>query len=316
MKLDAGERMAWPSQPFSAERSDLLANMDGLAFARIPAGLTLPGLSSETTQQLKIELVATQDNRIRFHEGVNPEKGHHWLEEKLHRQKTLWGDDNSNQTETIAQLFDQLHQQLERRNKQRIETHRPLDTEAAAKLFRSLELAADSEENSDGQLDPKGALLHCIATIRGINRDEVVDHAHSPDEPRRHLQYLLENNDLLGRDVLISEDSLYQDCGNLIAFFEDDGKTPALLRSTTGGYRIWVPSRMKRPQSIWKCQNLVGELSPRMVAVSPALTKKDLSTVGLLQFAFGKPTNITRYIVSGLLIGLAVGFLLSIGRSC
>ena len=51
-----------------------------------------------------------------------------------------------------------------------------------------------------------------------------------------------------------------------------------------------------------------------MIAISPALTKKDLSTLGLLQFSFGKPQNITRYIVTGLLIGLAVGFLLSIGR--
>ena len=51
-----------------------------------------------------------------------------------------------------------------------------------------------------------------------------------------------------------------------------------------------------------------------MVAVSPALTKDDLSTVGLIQFAFGRPINLTRYIVSGLLVGLAMGFLLSIGR--
>jgi len=314
MKLDAGERLPWPSEPFRAERSDLLATMDGLAIARIPADLTLPGLPSDCTKQLKIELVATQDNRITVDDGANAEQGRAWLQDKLLRQKAVWGDDNSNQTDTIADLFNQLHQQLERRSKQRIETHRPLDTDAAAELFQSLELTANGAEKARDDVSPEEALMHCIAAIRGVNRNELADLTLSPDEPRRRLQHLLENNDLLGRDVLISEDNLHQDCGNLIAFFEDDGKTPALLKSTTSGYRIWVPSRMTRPRSIWKCKDLVGELSPRMVAISPALTKKDLSTLGLLQFAFGKPQNITRYIVTGLLIGLAVGFLLSIGR--
>ena len=112
----------------------------------------------------------------------------------------------------------------------------------------------------------------------------------------------------------MGEDDLNHDCGDLIAFFEEDGTSPAYLKSGPSGYQIWAPLRMAKPRSIWDCKELLSQLSPRMVAVNPALTANDLSTLGLLRFAFGKPNNLTRYIVSGLLIGLAVGFLLAIGR--
>ena len=51
-----------------------------------------------------------------------------------------------------------------------------------------------------------------------------------------------------------------------------------------------------------------------MISVNRSLSKKDLSTLGLLRFAFGESKDSTQYVISGLLIGLAVGFLLSIGR--
>ena len=51
-----------------------------------------------------------------------------------------------------------------------------------------------------------------------------------------------------------------------------------------------------------------------MLSISPAFQSKDLSTLGLLRFAYGQPRNTTSFVIGGLLIGVSVGFLLAIGR--
>ena len=71
---------------------------------------------------------------------------------------------------------------------------------------------------------------------------------------------------------------------------------------------------MKSPKDINQCPEILEQISPRMVSINRSLSKKDLSTLGLLQFAFGQSKNFGQYAISGLLIGLSIGFLLSIGR--
>ena len=71
---------------------------------------------------------------------------------------------------------------------------------------------------------------------------------------------------------------------------------------------------MKSAKDINKCPEILEQISPRMVSINRSLSKNDLSTLGLLQFAFGQSRNFGQYAISGLLIGLSIGFLLSIGR--
>jgi ATP-binding cassette subfamily B protein len=315
MNLSAGERVAWPAEVFCAKRSDLLASMDGVALFRIPADLALPGIPTETVQRLGLALLATQDNRIDQQPTADTSQGMLWLQQELERQETdTLSTQNINTPNSLIELFEAVYQRRILTSKTRVDSHTPLSAASATDLFLSLEQIHHPNEHREDKSDTNQGLLHCIAAIQGINVRSVVDLKHAPSDPRRRLQLLLEHNSLIGRDVLINEENLNHDCGDLIAFAEDDSKAPAYLKSTPSGYQIWEPLSMRQPRSIWDCLDLLSELSPRMVAVSPALTKGDLSTVGLLQFAFGKPNNLTRYIISGLLIGLAVGFLLSIGR--
>ena len=51
-----------------------------------------------------------------------------------------------------------------------------------------------------------------------------------------------------------------------------------------------------------------------MIGITPALKKKDLTTVGLWHFTFGKSESFIQFVSAGLLVGAAIGFLLSIGR--
>ena len=315
MNLSAGERLAWPAEAFCAKRSDLLASMDGVALFRIPADLDLPGIPTETVQRLGLALLATQDNRIDHQPTADTNQGMLWLQQELERQETdTLRTDNINTPNSLIELLEAVYQRRILTSKTRVDSHTPLSAATARDLFLSLEPIHHPNEHREDNSNTNQGLLRCIAAIQGINVQSVVDLKHAASDPRRRLQLLLEHNNLIGRDVLITEDNLHHDCGDLIAFAEDDSKAPAYLKSTPSGYQIWAPLSMRQPRSIWDCRDLLGQLSPRMVAVSPALTKGDLSTVGLLQFAFGKPNHLSRSIISGLLIGLAVGFLLSIGR--
>ena len=315
MNISAGESVAWPAEAFRAKCSDLLASMDGVALFRIPADLTLPGIAAETVQRLNLTLLATRDSNIDRHPDADTVQGMLWLQQKLQSQESNdLGTDNNKTDISLIELLDAVHQRRILSSKIRIDSHRPLSSATATDLFLSLEQINHVEETGEDNSDTNQGLLRCIAAIQGINVRSVVDLKHGPSDPRRRLQLLLEQNSLIGREVLMNEDNLDRNCGDLIAFAEDNSAAPAYLKSTPSGYQIWAPLSMRQTRSIWDCRDLLGQLSPRMVAVSPALAKKDLSTVGLLQFAFGKPNNLTRYIISGLLVGLAMGFLLSIGR--
>ena len=315
MNISAGQRVAWPFEAFRAKSSDLLASMDGVVLFRIPADLDLPGIAVETVQRLDLALLATRDNSIHRQPAADTTQGMLWLQKELQSQEIDTPSTNKNNTyNSMIELLDAVHQRRIQSSKIRFDSHTPLSSDTATDLFLSLELTNHDDEPGEETSDINQVLLLCIAAIQGINVRSVLDLKNGPSDPRRRLQLLLEHNSLIGREVLMSEDCLDHNCGDLIAFAEDDNTAPAYLKSTPSGYQIWAPLSMRQPRPIWDCRDLLSQLSPRMVAVSPALTKDDLSTVGLIQFAFGRPINLTRYIVSGLLVGLAMGFLLSIGR--
>ena len=309
MNISAGQRVAWPFEAFRAKSSDLLASMDGVVLFRIPADLDLPGIAVETVQRLDLALLATRDNSIHLQPAADTTQGMLWLQKELQSQEIDTPSTNKNNTyNSMIELLDAVHQRRIQSSKIRFDSHTPLSSDTATDLFLSLELTNHDDEPGEETSDINHVLLLCIAAIQGINVRSVLDLKNGPSDPRRRLQLLLEQNSLIGREVLMSEDSLDHNCGDLIAFAEDDSTAPVYLKSTPSGYQIWAPLSMRQPRPIWDCRDLLSQLSPRMVAVSPALTKDDLSTVGLIQFAFGRPINLTRYIVSGLLVGLAMGF--------
>jgi len=314
MNLAAGEHVAWPAEDFRAKGPDLLASMEGVALFRLPADLDLPGLPADIVQRLGLELRATQDNSITIQPSADTRRGSHWLQQELQRQDLdTVSPDSGSTSNNLIKLLDALYQRRILNAQARVNSHTPLNSATATDLFRSLEQVGSLRDEQTSGGDVNQGLLQCIAAIRGIDVNTVLDVKHGPNDPRRRLQRLLEHNQLIGREVLMGEDDLNHDCGDLIAFFEEDGTSPAYLKSGPSGYQIWAPLRMAKPRSIWDCKELLSQLSPRMVAVNPALTANDLSTLGLLRFAFGKPNNLTRYIVSGLLIGLAVLVLGAIG---
>ena len=316
MDLKEGQQMPWPVKSFEVQGRECLAVMDGCALFRVPVNHRLPGIPVDAAIKLNLQLSAIGDCRLVV---INEQKSKElcqWMiqqiEERLDEQLLFEHEDTS---QDLIILLQKLHEQLERQTQTRRNCHVPLGSKSVNQLFQYLEQTEVlASSNNLDQRNLSDDLARCIAAIKGRSLADSFSPKGQSSTPRFRLQQLLERNELIGRDVIISEDKLQQNCGDLIAFSEEEEATPALLQSKRGGYWLWMPSKMSKPAPIHTCKPLLGELSPRMVAITPALSQKDLSTLGLLQFAFGESIGIINYIVGGLLIGLACGFLLSIGR--
>ena len=313
MKLCAGERVAWPITNFSTSQDHLLGAIHGVPFVRIKANLVLPGLPPRAIQTLKLELIATQDNDYSEEITSSAVEGTQWLNHEIHsRLNRTINLAIASSKDDICDLLGELIKQEQSRKQRRINNHQSLGNQAEITLFNTLERNEQISGKSQRKTDAS-ELAYLIAAIKNIDIGEVIDSNPQQLNTRGHLQQLLEHNHLIGRDVLISGENLKSDCGDLIAF-EEEGGEAILLKTTTRGYQILDPRRMKSAKDINKCPEILEQLSPRMVAINRSLSKKDLSTLGLLQFAFGQSKNFGQYAISGLLIGLSVGFLLSIGR--
>ena len=315
--IKEGEKITWPENSFELLERECLALMNGYALFRLEANQYYPGIPKDITGELSIELSAIGECKIApVNEIQSRCAATDWiiqqLQERLENPTVREDENNLDQMIELLQLF---HAQLQAQTQDKLKSHVSLSNQSAAQLFRYLEQeGGDSSNLISDQSNTHDDLAECISLIKAQSISDTVIPNNQSTNPRTNLQQLLERNGLIGREVIITEDKLEQNCGDLVAFSEVEEATPALLQAKKGGYWLWMPSKMQSPQPIQRCKALLSDLSPRMVAVSATLTPNDLSTLGLLQFAFGQSRGVTTYIVRGLLIGLAFGFLLSIGK--
>ena len=139
-----------------------------------------------------------------------------------------------------------------------------------------------------------------------------------PANKREYVKEVLHQSNLIGREILLESDSLNCNCGPIIAF-KGEHSEYLFLRPKKNGYEAWSPAVAKPPIFIEKGKSdasLAQEdnLDPRAIAVQPALTENDASKIGLVSFTYGKPGGGTSFIPLGVIVGFALGFLLSIGK--
>ena len=316
-KIKEGEKTIWPEQPFELLERDCLVLMDGFTLFRLEANQSYPGIPVAIADELCLQLSAIGECKLAsINDAQSTITAIHWIVQQIQGRldnPTIVEDENA--LDAVIRLLRQLNEQLQSQTHNRLNHHVSLSDQSAAQLFRFLEQAEGEQSLFDSdQHSIYENLVKCIGLVKNKPASDLSVASKQCSNPRFYLQQLLERNELIGRDVIITEDKLEQNCGDLVAFTEEGDATPALLQSKKGGYWLWMPSTMQHPAPIQNCKHLLSALSPRMVAVSATLSQNDLSTLGLLQFAFGQAREITPYIVKGLLIGLAFGFLLSIGR--
>jgi ATP-binding cassette subfamily B protein len=331
LRLLPGEEQPWPCQPFKVSQGEIRLILEQLSedgslksrvgLLSLTAGTTLPGLPLDglnDTSRLQLKAITISELTLLTKSDQEQQQGLKIL------QSLLWEKLADRPTQAPASeaalinLLEAHHQKSWEQHHLRQHSHEPLSPQSEAQLFLSFETAGKASQ-SNQSLPLKAAvredpLLACVATLTQPGSAPLKAPVRNTPDPRARLRLILESANLIGRDVLLNESLLEKDCGDLIGFLDQTPISPVVLRSTANGYQIWAPEQMAKPIPLSKASQLLEELNPRVIAISPTFQTKDLTALGLLRFAYGEPTNFTKFVMSGLLLGIAIGFLLAIGR--
>jgi ATP-binding cassette subfamily B protein len=326
MNWFAGSQHHWPEVAFRLLEGDLLLVCSGtndFGLMRLERGRLYPGVVLSSAAPVSLKLQAIDASRVELVPDGDPLEGVRWLDEKLSEDLGVPPSESPSVEQLLHKLTEQ-HQLAEQHHQSLLASHQSLNEASEQQLFWAMEMGhsdwveplANPELLSGGGVDDP-----VLLALRVVCRDQISllpsPMIQTDLEPRERLQQLLDRTDLMSRDVLIDRSDLQQDCGDLIGFMDQpSGAAPrvVVLQSTAKGYLAWVPECMVEPLPIQQCDRWLNGLSPRMLSISPAFQAKDLSTIGLLRFAYGQPTHFINFVLGGLLIGVSIGFLLAIGR--
>ncbi len=324
MNWNAGTDVLWPSVAFRIKKGEVLLVSRGsreFGLLRLERNLVYPGFPDQAGAPIRLYLRAIQPSRLALLKVEDDLPGRLWLDRHLSSDLACDSSTEALSVEQILQKLNALHAQADELHQILLDAHRPLNARHEAHLFSEMESAPGSSEipsirarSSSNQLaqDP---LLSGLTLLFGKDKQLLPLPPHKTDpDPKKRLKQFLDRTDLFAREVVLDRADLNQDCGDLIGFVDDDENAVVVLKSTSQGYLAWRPCQMPRPLPIEQCWGLLDGLSPRMLSISPAFGPDDLSTFGLLRFAYGKPQNTSTFVIGGLLVGIIFGFLLAIGR--
>ena len=314
MTWTAGSDHPWPTEAFRINSGELLLITRGdhdFGVMRLERDRVYPGRPASAETPIQLSLRAIQASTIELTATRDGEDALRWLDEQVSRNLGIPASPSTSLDQWLHKLAA-LHQQAERHHRTLLDAHQDLDARAEQGLFLSME-HDHSPEGSPG--DPVLRALQLVCRDQGDLLSAPLHESH-PD-PRLRLEHYLARTDRFARDVFLDPADLHQDCGDLIGFLEPEADQHAqvvVLQSTAKGYLAWVPERMHAPLPWQQCEPWLRDLSPRMLSISPAFRADDLSTLGLLRFAYGEPKHTTRFVIGGLLLGVVIGFVLAIGR--
>jgi ATP-binding cassette subfamily B protein len=133
-----------------------------------------------------------------------------------------------------------------------------------------------------------------------------------PADHLEHLKALLEQAGLIWVPLGLGPADLQNDCGDLI-LLADDG--PLLLLSDHRGYQVRDPSSPRRPARRLRRSDLPQSPAPwQALGVSPALKPDEVSATALLRFSYWPATQQAAVLITSAILGLAIGFMLAIGK--
>lgn len=224
---------------------------------------------------------------------------------------------NFESDESIVVVMDSLWSYLIDNQKTKSQSVLALTSDSTNDLFIDFEEAYGIVSQSNVKAipnDPLEAFIRNLISIDSSDDTIFTTPSLKSSNPRQYLLDILNLNGLVGRDIILEGDIAKCDHGNFVAFFDSEPSVPVLFSSLSSGYQVWAPSRMESPQFLESIPHLLGELNPRAISINTAFKKNDLTSLGLLRFTYGKPSNTFIFIFAGLFLGLAIGFLLAIGK--
>jgi ATP-binding cassette subfamily B protein len=156
---------------------------------------------------------------------------------------------------------------------------------------------------------PNTTLVRWLAQRHGTT---FVPLAHPPADPIDRLKALLDRAELIALPLQLEPGDLQKDCGDLILFAN---RGPLLLLSEPRGYWLRDPATPDRPPRRFSAGDLRGTAAPwQALGITPSLRGGDVSPAALVRFRYGPANHQAVVLIAAVALGLAIGFLLAIGK--
>ncbi len=350
--LTVGQTIKWPQKEYRLVKGELiliaeLTNEEGIILLRrglisFKAGWIIPSFNPDTTE-LKFQFKAVTDTFLEEVDSTNSDEliqtnqdsrnYQIWssiINQLISQNLDIWNKGVIRQIKrpvhiVKAEFTQHIHElmlQQVRQQKEKSADYESIDAHAERRLFLSFEEGDSSQSQSltkiksfsNSGVNSQDPLLAALQLISDELDRTITQPKLSPSNQRERLFSILNSSGFIYREVLLNEIALVNDCGQLIGFSDDDDNSPIVLLSSRDGYQVWQPAVMDCPLPIKECSQVLNQLNPRVISVFPGFRKEDLTTMGLLRFSYGQPQNTETFVFTGLLLGLALGFVLSIGN--
>jgi ATP-binding cassette subfamily B protein len=136
--------------------------------------------------------------------------------------------------------------------------------------------------------------------------------AHPPSDPLERLKALLDRAELIAVPLQLEPGDLRNDCGDLILLGEAG---PLLLLSEARGYWLRDPASPQQPARRLRRSDLPRARGPwSALGVSPSLPREVGGPASLARFSYGPASKGALVLIAATALGLAIGFLLAIGK--
>ena len=178
-----------------------------------------------------------------------------------------------------------------------------------SELLRRLQVSEPSPATSVKSQNPVTILADWLAKRYGTKIQPL---AHTPDDPIEELRLLLEQANIITVPLRLEAGDLQHDCGDLVLLLENG---PILLLSEPSGYWFQNPRSPQSGPRRFRASHLPAGSAPcRALGVTPSLKDQDVSTIALVRFSFGPSSHRGLVLLTSSTLGLAIGFMLAIGK--
>lgn len=170
----------------------------------------------------------------------------------------------------------------------------------------------ESSDQSTGQSQAKhtDTTMQVVEwALKGIQcslRFKARDHTKDLDE---QVEEILSKNGVVYRRIKLKPSDLKAGCGNIIALDASETDHLIALKPHPNGYQCYGAKDQEILISNQQAAKLWQGCHPHAYSIQPALQRKDLTTLGLMQFSFGRPEGLWGFILAGTLIGGSAGFI-------
>lgn len=313
--IQGPSKINWPQQAFKILKGDIILLYHDQPILRISNTGAIPALDRpDIANQFQIILLTESEiTLLSANSSSKPDEFSESIQAQLIsllQDETLFSSQGEH---NLSSLLEQIsNYQLQSKSSICSNYVNISSSSADSKLLQFLEADQPASSIDDSDLDP---ILICLSQHPEYKQWKLKSVQFPSLDFRKCLLTLLEKNGFIGREVLIANGDLNSDCGTLLAFIDNDPSQCYLFTYSQNGYSIFSPKDNEHFSSRSnEAVNILNAISPRMYVISRALDDGDMSPLGLLRFAYGYPQNTSNYILGGLLIGIVIGFLLSIGR--